>query len=162
MDIYGFLDTHDITYERYDHPAVYTCEEAERLVPPLSAAKTKNIFLRDRKGKRHFLVVVGYEKVVDLKALAALLDVPKLSLGSAQRLERYLGVEAGAVTMLGLVNDSGCEVELIVDRKLWAAKTFRCHPLVNTATLSISKEGLERFFEITGHEVRTLEVPERQ
>ena len=67
-DIYAFLTQNDIAYQRQDHPAVFTCEEALRLVPPLPGAKTKNLFLRDRKGRRHFLVVVGYEKAVDLKA----------------------------------------------------------------------------------------------
>jgi Ala-tRNA(Pro) deacylase len=84
MDIYQFLADHDIEYERHDHPPVFTCEEAIRLVPPLPAAKTKNLFLRDRKGGRHFLVAVGYEKAVDLKALASLLGVSKLGFASAE------------------------------------------------------------------------------
>ena len=62
MDIYFFLADHNISFERYDHPPVFTCEEANRLVPSLPAAKAKNLFLCDGKGKRHFLVVVGFEK----------------------------------------------------------------------------------------------------
>ena len=161
MDIYRFLDDHDIEYERHDHPAVFTCEEAERLVPPMPGAKTKNLFLRDRKGRRHLLVVVGYEKAVDLKALTSLLGVSKLGFASPARLERYLGVEPGSVSILGLVNDVNQEVEVIVDRDLWEAEAFRCHPLVNTSTLVISRDDLQRFLEITGHRVRTLDVPGR-
>mgnify|MGYP001070242727 CR=1 FL=1 len=74
MDIYAFLSEHEIEYERHDHPPVFTVEEALRLVPRLPAAKTKNLFVRDKKGRRHVLVVVGYDKTVDLKALAKLCD----------------------------------------------------------------------------------------
>lgn len=161
MDIYQFLAEHDIEYERHDHPPVFTCEEANRLVPPLPAAKTKNLFLRDRKGRRHFLVVVGYEKVVDLKALAFLLGVSKLSLASPERLKRFLCVDPGAVTILGVINDVNKAVEVIVDEDLWGSKAFRCHPLVNTSTLVISKENIKRFLDKTGHEVRILNVPDR-
>lgn len=161
MDIYQFLDDHDIEYERHDHPAVFTCKEAERLVPPMPGAKTKNLFLRDRKGRRHLLVVVGYEKSVDLRALSPLLGVSKLGFASPARLERYLGVEPGSVSILGLVNDVNLEVEVIVDQDLWEAEAFRCHPLVNTSTLVISRDDLQHFLEITGHRLRLLDVPGR-
>lgn len=159
MDIYQFLADHNIAYERHDHPPVFTCEEALRLVPPLPAAKTKNLFLRDRKGRRHFLVTVGYEKAVDLKALASLLRVSKLGFASAERLQRYLGVDPGSVSILAVVNDLNREVEMIMDKDLWEAKAFQCHPLVNTSTLVISRDHIQRFLEITGHPVRVLDVP---
>jgi Ala-tRNA(Pro) deacylase len=158
-DIYQFLTDHDIEYERHDHPPVFTCEEADRLVPDLPAAKTKNLFLRDNKGRRHFLVIVGYEKTVDLKALRYLLGSSKLSLASTERLQKYLGVTPGAVSLLGLVNDINNEVEVIFDKELWQAKAFRFHPLVNTSTLVISRENIERFLEVTGHEIQILDVP---
>jgi Ala-tRNA(Pro) deacylase len=161
MDIYQFLADHDIEYERHDHPPVFTCEEAERLVPDMPAAKTKNLFLRDRKGRRHFLVVVGYEKAVDLRALTSLLGVRKLGFASPERLKRYLGVDPGSVSILGLMNDVNQAVEVIVDEGLWGAEAFRCHPLVNTSTLAISRDDVQRFLEITGHQVRILDVPGR-
>jgi Ala-tRNA(Pro) deacylase len=161
VDIYEFLETHDIAYERQDHPAVFTVEEALRLVPPLPAAKTKNLFLRDRKGRRHFLVVVGYDKSVDLKALTPLLNVTKLGFASPARLQRYLGVDPGSVSILGVVNDSDNAVEVIVDQDLWQAQAFQCHPLVNTSTLVISRDHLQRFLDLTGHPVTVLKVPGR-
>lgn len=161
-DIYQFLAEHDIAYERHDHPAVFTCEEADRLVPELPAAKTKNLFLRDKKGRRHFLVVVGYEKVVDLKMLAPLLGVNRLALASAERLQRHLGVDPGAVTILAVVNDADRAVDVVIDKKLWSSKAFRCHPLVNTSTLVVSKEGLERFLDITGHRPHLIEIPGKE
>ncbi len=161
MNIYQFLAEHHIAYDRHDHPPVFTCDEADRLVPDLPAAKTKNLFLRDRRGRRHFLVVVGYDKVVDLKALSSVLGVSKLSLASPDRLRKYLGVDPGAVTVLGVAYDSDQRVEVVFDEGLWDSKAFRCHPLVNTSTLVISRENIERLLRITGHTLRILTVPGR-
>jgi Ala-tRNA(Pro) deacylase len=160
-DIYEFLAQHHIEYERHDHPPVFTVEEALRLVPPLPGARTKNLFLRDRKGRRHFLVVVGYDKTVDLGALVPLLGVTKLGFASRARLKRYLGVDPGAVTILGVVNDPNQEVEVIVDGDLWHAKAFQCHPLSNASTLVIARDHLLRFLDATGHRVKVLDVPDR-
>jgi Ala-tRNA(Pro) deacylase len=160
MDIYQFLSNHNIPFERYDHPPVFTCEEANRLVPSLAAAKTKNLFLCDGKGRRHFLVVVGFEKRVDLKALSLLFGLNKLRFASPKRLVRCLGVDPGAVSILGVMKDSNREVAVIFDKDLWGgAKAFQCHPLVNTSTLLISKDQISRFLTLTGHEPRIMDVP---
>jgi Ala-tRNA(Pro) deacylase len=158
-DFYKFLAENRIEYERHDHPPVYTVEEAGRLVPTLAAAKTKNLFLRDKKGLQHFLVVVAADKRVDLKALPQTLGSNRLSFGSADRLKKYLGVEPGSVTLFAIFNDPNHAVELIVDESLWHSEAFQFHPLVNTSTLVISRENLKRFIAITGHEARLLDIP---
>ena len=158
-DFFNFLESHDIAYERHDHPAVYTVEEADRLVPELPGAKTKNLFLRDDKGKRHFLVLVPSEKRVNLKALNEVLGVKRISFGSPDRLKKHLGIEPGAVSLLAVYNDGDHKVEVFMDRDLWAADTFLFHPLVNTSTLVIKKAAIERFLEATGHELSIVEVP---
>ena len=106
MAIYSLLDRLAIPYQRIDHPPVFTCEEASRLLPDLPAAKTKNLFLRDPKSERLFLVVSPEESRVDLKALAARLGVKRLSFGSPERLEAVLGLTPGSVTLLAMVRDS--------------------------------------------------------
>ena len=159
MSIYTFLEDQQIGYEKFTHPPVFTCEEAREHVPELDGAETKNLFVKDKKGRNHFLVVVGYDKSVDLKALSALLEVKNLSFCSPDRLQRFLGVEPGSVTMLGLMNDKDKVVQLIIDRSLWEANAFCCHPLVNTATLLISKAGMETFFQATGHTPRIVDLP---
>jgi len=156
---YEFLEKHRIEYERHDHPPVYTVEEAGRLVPVLPGAKTKNLFLRDKKGQRHFLLVVPADKKVDIKALPPVVGSTRLSFGSAERLKTHLGVEPGAVTLFAIFNDRRQSVELIVDTNLWEAEAFQFHPLVNTSTLVISREHLRRFIAKTGHDVRILNVP---
>jgi Ala-tRNA(Pro) deacylase len=158
-DLYKFLAEHDIEYQRHDHAPVYTVDDVERLVPPLPAARTKNLFFRDKKGRRHFLVVVPAEKRVDLKRLPTAIGSSKLSFGSPDRLEKYLGVDSGAVSIFALINDTAQAVEVIIDETLWSSEAFQFHPLVNTSTLLITRENLIRFLDSTGHEIIKLAVP---
>ena len=160
-DVYQFLAENHIEYKRHDHPPVFTVADVERLVPPLPAAKTKNLFLRDKKGKRHFLVVVPAQKQVDIKALGGVIGADRLSFGSPDRLKRYLGVDPGSVTILALMRDPDHAVEVVFDESLGKEEAFQFHPLVNTSTLVISRDNLLRFIDATGHEVRNLEVPEK-
>jgi Ala-tRNA(Pro) deacylase len=157
-----FLEAQDIPYQRIEHPPVYTCEEAERLRPrtgpAVKAVSTKNLFLCDKRATRTFLVMTDCEKRLDLKELAGRIGVNKLRFGSEQRLEARLGVGRGAVTVLGLVNDRQRQVELWVDEEIWDGEYYLCHPLVNTATLVLSKASLQRFFEITGHIVNLVRM----
>jgi Ala-tRNA(Pro) deacylase len=158
-DIYAFLEQLGIAYERCDHPAVFTVPDVHRLVPPLLGAHTKNLFLRDKKGRQHVLVVVKSDTQVDIKALSGLLGFGHLSFGSPERLHKYLGIEPGSVTLLALINDTNHDVKVFIDRDLWLADALQCHPLVNTATLVISREGIERFLRATGHPFQLIDVP---
>jgi len=158
-DIYDFLADHQIEYERHDHPPVFTVEDVNRLVPPLPAAKTKSLFLRDTKGLKHFLIIVRGEKRVDLKALPAILNSSKLRFGSPERLKKHLGVDPGSVSIFAAVNDMDQAVEIIIDTALWASDAFQFHPLVNTSTLVISRDNIKRFLDKTGHETQVLNVP---
>ena len=162
MDIFAFLEEHHIDYKRVDHPPVYTVAEALEKVPHLDGAKTKNLFVRTRKADRHFLVVVDYNKSVDLKGLGKTLGVKRLSFGSPKRLMTYLGIEPGAVSLLAILNDTDGAVEMVVDQAIWNAERIKCHPLVNTSTLSIAQPEVKRIFEISNHPVTVIDVPERK
>lgn len=159
MDIYEFLHANAIPYDRYDHHAVYTCEEADRLDIPGGSARTKNLFLRDRKARRHILVTVGAGKNVDIKGLEGVLDARGLSFASPGRLMERLGLTPGSVTILAVINDHRRSVEVVVDEDLWRCDAMQCHPLVNTSTLVISRDGIERFLALTGHPPRVVKVP---
>jgi Ala-tRNA(Pro) deacylase len=156
-----FLRRHGIEAERHEHPAVMTVEESERLVPKLPGAKTKNLFLRDKKGARHLLVTVPHDLAVDLKVLGSTLGVDRLGFASPDRLMKHLGVTPGSVSLLGLVNDAEHAVEFVIDRGLWEAAAVHAHPLVNTATMVIPHAQLERFLAATGHSPRIVEIPGR-
>ena len=151
----------NINYERVDHLPVYTVAEAQEKVPPLAGTETKNLFVRTRKGDRHFLVVVSYAKSVDLKGLAVALGVKRLGFASPERLLKFLGITPGAVSLLAILNDTESAVEVVVDQAVWGSERLKCHPLVNTSTLSLAKSDVERIFALTNHTVTVIDVPER-
>lgn len=158
----ALLDRQGIGYRRFEHAPVFTCDEAARKVPvEAEGVQTKNLFLRDGKGKRHWLVVTSCDKATDLRVLAPVIGADRLSLGSPDRLLRHLGLTPGAVTVFGLMNDPGHAVELVVDRAVWEATPWRCHPMVNTATLVVERSAIEVFLEQSGHRPLIVEVPAR-
>ena len=159
MDLIEFLAKHGIHPARHEHPPVMTVEESLRLVPKFPGAKTKNLFLRDKKGRRHFLVTVPHDKAVDIDALADEIGVNGLGFGSEERLRKYLGIRPGSVSLLALVNDEARAVVFVLDKALWEAEAVHAHPLVNTATMVIPHADLERFLTATGHAPRVIDVP---
>jgi len=156
-----FLRLHDIEVLRVEHPAVMTVAEAALLVPEMAGAKAKNLFLREGKTDRFLLAVVPYEKRVDLEALARALGSAKLTLASTEQLLSVLAVTPGAVSLLALFNDKEHRAKPVLDRLIWEAEGLQCHPLVNTATLSLTSSGLRHFLANTGHEPMVLDVPTR-
>ena len=152
----------DIDAPRFLHPAVMTVEESERTVPPMPGAKTKNLFLRDKKGTRHWLVTAAAHQPVDLSALGVTLDGGRLGFASAERLQRHLGVTPGAVSLLALIHDVDRAVEFVIDRNLWDAEAVQAHPLVNTATMVLAHDHLERFLTATGHAPRIVDLAARR
>lgn len=160
VDIYRFLEENRIEYQCFDHVPVFTVADVHRLTPDLPGAGTKNLFFRDKKGDRHFLVVVPDDKRVDLKKLPKALESGRVSFGSPRRLKGKLGIEPGSVSLLAIFNDrTDQNVEVFIDATLWEADTFQFHPLVNTRTLVISKEGIRRFLSATGHCWKIVRVP---
>jgi Ala-tRNA(Pro) deacylase len=145
------MDANQFAYKRLEHPAVFTCEEADRYHAGIEAVHTKNLFLCDKKKRHFFLVVTSCAKTVSLDSLAACFGLTHLRFASEENLRKFLGVGRGAVTMMGLVNDREHRVTLWIDKEIWEGERFLCHPLVNTATLVLSKAELERFFAVTGH-----------
>lgn len=157
QEFLAFMDGNGFAYRRIEHPAVFTCAEAELHRPDLPAVSTKNLFLCDKKARRFFLVVTACEKTVKLDQLAPQLGVASLRFGSEENLMRRLGVTRGAVTMMSLVNDKEHQVELWMDADIWQGDYFLSHPLVNTATLILAKSELEHFFALTGHTLHFFE-----
>lgn len=158
QNIYEILDAIPVSYKKYEHPAVYTCEEADELCPDIAGAKGKNLFLRNRNGNQHYLVVTLADKRVDLKRIAELLQESNLGFASERRLKEYLGLKPGSVSPFGLINDKHHDVIVIVDKDLIKHETLSFHPNVNTATLEISKSDFEKFLDWSKNEVRYIQL----
>lgn len=148
-----WLDQAGIAYEKMEHPAVFTMEEMDAAGISAKGGVCKNLFLRDAKGKHHYLVVTPEEKHVDLASMARQLDSTKLSFASAERLEKYLGVAQGSVSPLGVLNDAEHVVAVAFDRDLCHAQRVGVHPNDNTATVWLSFQDLKRAVESLGNPV---------
>jgi len=147
-----------IAFERFEHPPVPTVEEAQKHWAGIDASHCKNLFLRNQKGNRHYLVIIAYTKRADLRAVAAQIGDGKLSFASPERLMTHLGVEPGSVSPAGLVNDRDRHVRVYLDRDLKAATRISFHPNVNTATLTVTFDDFERFLVACGNPVSFLEA----
>ena len=145
-----------------EHPAVHTIAEALIHVPAMPGLMVKNLFVRDEKGRRHFLVIVPSDKRIDLAALGRLLPASKLSLASPERLLQHLGITPGSVSLFALIHDSTQAVELVLDQAVWEASHLQAHPLRNTATVALSHATLLSFLAHTGHVPRIVTVPATQ
>lgn len=147
-----------IPFTRHEHPPVFTVEQAEEHWGCLVGAHCKNLFLRNNKGNRHYLIIAEAAKTVNLKALTSKLIEDRLSFASPERLMRFLGIEPGSVSPFGLINDAAKEVRVIVDHDLRKHETVNFHPNINTATYGISFRDFEKFLAWTGQTVTFLEL----
>lgn len=152
------LDDLGIAYVRHEHPPVATVEEAEKHWAGLRGTHCKNLFLRNYKGNRHYLVIAPVTRGIDLKRLNAMLGEDRLSFASPERLRRWLGLEPGSVSPFGLVNDETRHVQVVCDETLRSSSVLGFHPNVNTATLEVAFGDFERFLAWRGNSVRWLEL----
>jgi len=153
-DLFAYLDTLGIAHKTVTHPAVFTVDEARDLRGAIAGGHTKNLFLRDKKGTA-FLVVALENAVIELKSLHRLLGATgRFSFGSAELMRELLGVEPGSVTPFAAINDTAGRVTVVLDAAMMAHDVLNFHPLVNTGTTTISRAGLLKFLEATGHRPR--------
>jgi len=152
------LERLKIAWKRYEHPAVFNIEQARLYWKETKGAHCKNLFLRNYSGRRHYLVIVEADKKTDMKKLTDRLGEDRLSFGSAERLQKYLGVSPGAVSPFGLINDARREVVVVIDEDLLTYSSLNFHPNVNTATLEISKDDFLKFLDWSGQKKIILRI----
>jgi Ala-tRNA(Pro) deacylase len=155
--LFDYLDGLGIVHITVTHPPLFTVVDAQNLRGQIAGAHTKNLFLRD-KNSALFLVVALEDARIDLKTLHHKLGAGRFSFGSANLLREVLGVEPGAVTPFGVINDTESRVTVVLDAPMMDHATLNYHPLVNTRTISISRDGLYKFLESTGHPPRVMRV----
>jgi Ala-tRNA(Pro) deacylase len=157
-DIFHVLDELGIEYEKHEHEAVFTVEEADKHRGRLTGGQTKNLFLRNKKGNRHYLLVAEAHKKVDLKLVRERIGERGLSFASPSRLEAHLGLEPGAVSPFGIINDRNKEVMVVIDEDVLRHETLGFHPNVNTATIIIRTDDFRLFLEHCGNEIRIVSL----
>lgn len=154
--IYDTLQQLNITYTKKTHPPVYTAVEASQYYAGMPGARAKNLFLRNRKGNQHYLVVITDTKTADLKQLAKLLSESQLGFASPERLFKYLQVKPGSVSPLGLVFDTEAHVHVVVDADVMDFEVVNFHPNDNTHTITFSTVDFKRFLEHGGNPLQFI------
>lgn len=169
--VLSFLEQHSIGYELHEHPPLPTIEKALEYWKDIDAVHCKNLFFRNHKGNRHYLVVFECHKDLDIHSLEHKLHQGKLSFASPERMDRCLGVLPGSVSPFGLINDiapenpdpkelypNGHRVKLFLDSFLSSADRLSFHPCDNTASVVVSRDGFLRFLRLWGGEYEWMEI----
>ncbi len=156
MNPLDFLTKEGIKYKVYEHKPVYTVGEAKRLTGNIPGVHCKNLFLRNRDGKQHYLIVLEEDREVDLRVLSKLIGAKNLSFASEERLYKYLKLEPGSVSPLGLVNDETRHVKVYFDKHLFDAEETAFHPNINTSTIVINTKELINFIEALGYKIQKI------
>lgn len=154
----AYLTELGVPFEPYQHPAIATAEEGEMHWAGIDAVHCKNLFLRNQKGTRHYLVILAHTKRADLRGVADQIGDGKLSFGSPERLMKYLGVTPGSVSPFGLIHDHDHHVRVYLDRELKLAPRISFHPNINTATFVLAYADFERFLASCENVVRYVDV----
>jgi Ala-tRNA(Pro) deacylase len=156
--LYQLLERLNISFEYLEHPAAPTIEIAIQYWAGHDAKHCKNLFFRNHKGNRHYLVILDCEQDMDIHSIEKQLRQGKLSFASEQRMMKYLGVTPGSVTPFGLINDEEHHVHVFLDKNLQKAERLSFHPCINTASLIVSKDDFIRFMDYTQNQYEWIEL----
>jgi Ala-tRNA(Pro) deacylase len=156
--LYQLFGQLNISFEYLEHPAAPTVEIARQYWAEHDAGHCKNLFFRNHKGNRHYLVILDYEQAMDIHSIEKQLPQGKLSFASPERMMKYLGVTPGSVTPFGLINDEEHHVQVFLDKNLQKAERLSFHPCINTASLIVSKDDFIRFMDYTQNRYEWIEL----
>lgn len=160
MRSYALLDSLGLEYRRVDHEHADTIEACEQVEGLLECKICKNLFLTNRQQTDFYLLIMPGEKPFKTKLLSKQIGSARLSFASAEHMEKYLDITPGSVSILGLMNDKGGAVRLLVDRDLLNEEYFGCHPCINTSSLRLkTADVLEKLLPAMGHEPSFVDLP---
>lgn len=148
--LYELLSKLAIKFDYCEHPPAPTIEEAKQYWVDLEATHCKNLFFRNHKGNRHYLVVLEHTRQMDIRSIEQSLKQGKLSFASSERMAKYLGVQPGSVTPLALMNDTERHVHLFLDENLKHSERISFHPCINTASIILTYADFIKFVEYCG------------
>lgn len=152
------LESMNIKYDIIEHPAVYTIDEIDELNYDTYNEVVKNLFVRDDKKTRYFLIVLPKSKKANLKEIRNKLSSRRLSFASEEDLKKYMGLNKGSVSPFGILNDTDCRVEVVMDESILSFKRVGVHPNDNTATVWISPKDLESIIKDHGNSIRYINI----
>lgn len=157
-EVYKTLERLAIGFEYLEHPPAPTIEIAKQYWQGHNAQHCKNLFFRNHKGNRHYLVIFDCDRNLAIHDIEKMLKQGKLTFASEQRMQRYLGLKPGSVSVFGLIHDSEHHVHVFIDTNLQKASRISFHPNDNSASLMISFQDFLRFLEWTGNSYEFIDL----
>lgn len=160
LAVYELLKQLKIPFERIDHREANTMEACQAVDEALSGAVIcKNLFLCNQQRTKFYLLMMPGDKKFKTKELSKQIGSSRLSFAEAVYMERYLHISPGSVSVMGLMNDAGHQVQLLMDRDILQGEYFGCHPCMNTSSIRMRmKDLLEKFLPAVGHEPIYVEL----
>jgi len=152
------LENLSISYEIYEHQPLPTIDIAMEVWKDIDSTHCKNLFFRNHKGNRHYLVILESNHALDIHDLEQRLKQGKISFASPKRMDKYLGLQAGSVSPFGLINDEENHVHLFLDRNLKESDKISFHPNINTASVVISFTDFLRYLDWVGNSYEFIEL----
>lgn len=157
-NVYKILDELNIPFEYIEHPPAPTIEIAMKYWDGHDATHCKNIFFRNHKGNKHYLVILDCKQNLKISDLEHRLKQGKLSFASEKRLQKYLKLTPGSVTPLGLINDTENHVHIFFDKNLLKTEKISFHPNINTASLIFKFDDFMKFMEYSNNSYEFIEL----
>ena len=160
IKVYDLLDSLSISYERTDHEEANNMEACLEIDRILDTIICKNLFLCNRQETQFYLLMMPGDKPFKTKDISAQINSARLSFAKPEYMEKYLNIKPGAVSIMGLMNDSENQVQLLMDREVIEAETIGCHPCVSTSSLRIkTKDILNVFLPAVNHSPIIVDLP---
>lgn len=158
--VYALLDGLGVDYQRVDHEVAMTMEACAEIDRVLDATICKNLLLTNKQQTDFYLLMMPGDKVFKTKFLSAQIGSARLSFASGEKMEEFLDITPGSLSVLGLMNDKENRVSLLIDRDLLDGETIGCHPCINTSSLKLkTRDLLEKIIPAMGHTPRFVELP---
>lgn len=158
INVEQYLEQNGINYVLHEHPAIFTCEDADRLENQVPGIPGKNLFLKSKNAARFFLISLPAHKRADLKQVAKIVGEPKVSFANPEQLMEKLGLEPGSVSPFGLLNDINHEVKYYIDKEITQSDLVNFHPNRNTASLELTREMFHKYLELIPHKINVIEL----
>mgnify|MGYP003981640327 CR=1 FL=1 len=158
MDTEEYLKGNEIEFKLFEHPAVFTCEEADsqRIYSEIRGIHSKNLFLKEKKSRRYYLYIIPADKRADLDNIGKITG-DKIKFASEEDLEKILGLTKGSVSPFGLINDSENKTQVLVDKQVWDSDFVSFHPNRNTTTLELKGKDFQKYIKTVGNQWKTVE-----
>ena len=157
VDVKDYLKSQNIEFKYFGHAPVFTCEDVEvcEAYKSIRGIHSKNLFLKDRKSKIFYLVILPAEKSLNLANIEAITG-NKIKFANEVDLQTILGLTKGAVSPFGLINDSEKQTKVLIDKVIWEADFVSFHPNINTATIELTGKDFQKYIKVIGNEYKLI------